>query len=411
MVDLKEREMNKILSELVKNLDISDTADTYIRESYKAVGEWLSKPESPLYEFDVDIRPQGSYRLGTTIKPIDPNDDIDVDLVCELKGKLTNWTQRDVKQAVGARIKANETYKKMLDEEGRRCWTLLYREDSDQGHYHMDILPSIIDREYNDRVTKMLREAKADKYDWDDVAIRITDRKSENYTTSTNEFEWLKSNPFGYAQWFKLRCQYNQKRSFSVFNESVQPLPAKNAPKMPLQKVVQLLKRHRDVYYGGDEDKPISIIITTLAAKAYSGEEDLVSALKRITNNMEGYIKVKYSEKYGKEIKVIENPVNPEENFADKWPEHPRKEEVFYDWLRQLNQDVQKLLISDMPEVIEILKSCFGADVTKKTFSKFANDTKDGIKSGKTRMTSTGLLSSTGNISINASHNFYGSDD
>lgn len=180
---------------------------------------------------------------------------------------------------------------------------------------------------------------------------------------------------------------------------------------MPLQKVVQLLKRHRDVYYGGDEDKPISIIITTLAAKAYSGEEDLVSALKRITNNMEGYIKVKYSEKYGKEIKVIENPVNPEENFADKWPEHPRKEEVFYDWLRQLNQDVQKLLISDMPEVIELLKSCFGADVTKKTFSKFANDTKDGIKSGKTRMTSTGLLSSTGTISINASHNFYGSDD
>ena len=123
MVDLKEREMNKILSELVKNLDISDTADTYIRESYKAVREWLSKPESPLYEFDVDIRPQGSYRLGTTIKPIDPNDDIDVDLVCELKGKLTNWTQRDVKQAVGARIKANETYKRMLDEEGRRCWT------------------------------------------------------------------------------------------------------------------------------------------------------------------------------------------------------------------------------------------------------------------------------------------------
>lgn len=43
MIDLKEREMNRILSELVKNLDISDTADTYIRESYKAVGEWLSK--------------------------------------------------------------------------------------------------------------------------------------------------------------------------------------------------------------------------------------------------------------------------------------------------------------------------------------------------------------------------------
>lgn len=42
-----------------------------------------------------------------------------------------------------------------------------------------------------------------------------------------------------------------------------------------LQRIVQILKRHRDIMFNGDEDKPISIIITTLASRAYRGETNL----------------------------------------------------------------------------------------------------------------------------------------
>jgi hypothetical protein len=46
--------------------------------------------------------------------------------------------------------------------------------------------------------------------------------------------------------------------------------------KTPLQRAVQLLKRHRDVYFAGDyENRPISIIITTLAAHAYKNQENV----------------------------------------------------------------------------------------------------------------------------------------
>ena len=48
----------------------------------------------------------------------------------------------------------------------------------------------------------------------------------------------------------------------------------------PLQRTIQILKRHRDVRFKDNcEFAPISMIITTLAAQAYQGEEDLYEAL------------------------------------------------------------------------------------------------------------------------------------
>ena len=71
--------LNEILEELTYNLDISETDDYVIRQSYKAVGEWLSAKESPLSDFEVEIRPQGSFNLGTIIRPINKDDDIDIE--------------------------------------------------------------------------------------------------------------------------------------------------------------------------------------------------------------------------------------------------------------------------------------------------------------------------------------------
>lgn len=85
----KERKeaLEEILQELAQNLDITESEDEDIRKSYEAVGTWLSDESSPLKDYDVEIRPQGSYNLGTTIRPITKDGDIDIDLVCELKGK------------------------------------------------------------------------------------------------------------------------------------------------------------------------------------------------------------------------------------------------------------------------------------------------------------------------------------
>ena len=84
----------------------------------------------------------------------------------------------------------------------------------------------------------------------------------------------------------KLATLLLEKRAFEVKVAQVDDLPAYRW-KSPLQRCVQILKRHRDVMFADNLDsKPISIIITTLAGKAYQGEVEIADALDRILSNM-----------------------------------------------------------------------------------------------------------------------------
>lgn len=60
----------------------------------------------------------------------------------------------------------------------------------------------------------------------------------------------------------------------------------------PLQHSIMILKRHRDMMFARDEINccPISIIITTLAAHAYGGQDDVGEALFAILAGMERHI-------------------------------------------------------------------------------------------------------------------------
>lgn len=61
--------------------------------------------------------------------------------------------------------------------------------------------------------------------------------------------------------------------------------------KTPLQRSIQLLKRHRDCMFANDaEHKPISIIIMTLSAHAYNEEPTISAALQSILTSMDRYI-------------------------------------------------------------------------------------------------------------------------
>ncbi len=307
MITLEQKnELNEIFEELTKNLDISETEYELAVKSYNAVGNWLSKEDSILFKYKPEILPQGSFMLGTVIKPINEDDDIDIDLVCQLKYKEEYWTQKDLKQKVGFRIKQNETYNKMLDDEGRRCWTLKYRDNSNTGKYHMDILPSITNDKYSQILEKAFSSTTYE--DFEKLALRITDSEANNYDTDTNIKNWLKSNPFGYARWFYNNAIIKTRKLFSL-NEAVNPVPKYQKEKLPLQRSIQILKRHRDIMFNGDEDKPISIIITTLATRAYNQENNIFDALTTIISNMRSYIEKKFCPKLGKEIYFISNPL------------------------------------------------------------------------------------------------------
>jgi hypothetical protein len=407
----QQKQFEEIFEELVNNLDITETQYKTAINSYQAVGKWLSDEQCILSKYKPEILPQGSFLIGTMIKPINDEDDLDIDLVCELTGKNITWTQEDLKTIVGDRIRENETYKEMLADEGRRCWTLEYRKDSEQvkERYHMDILPAIINEGYNVILEKAFSDT--DEKDLEALSIRITDNETENYESETDISEWMKSNPFGYGKWFNNRATLSLRKAFSL-NESIKPVPTFQKEKLPLQRVVQILKRHRDKMFLGDEHKPISIIITTLAGKAYNKESDIISALSNVISNMESHIEEKYDFELQKRIKYISNPINDEENFADKWVDYPKREENFYKWLRKLQSDFKNILnqTNGLQFINESMKEPFGERLVTKTFSNYGERLKTEREKGNLKVASlTGTIGTVGTAIKN--HNFYGSEE
>lgn len=94
---------------------------------------------------------------------------------------------------------------------------------------------------------------------------------------------------------------------------SVAPVPPREPAtlKAPLRKIVQLIKRARDLDFIGDAEIPSSILITTMASRAYRGEENLAEGLENVLKGMNSAIK---SASPGRV--VVANPTNPQEDFA-----------------------------------------------------------------------------------------------
>ena len=398
----QKEEFSSIFDDMGRSLDISQSQYETITKSYQAVGKWLAEG-TLIKALKPEIRPQGSFMLGTAIKSINANDDIDIDLVCELQNKPGSWTQYDLKQAIGNRIKENAPYAQMLEKQngGRRCWTLLYRQNAGaKEQYHLDILPSIVSSNYHIILENAFSNNVAN---YESMAIRITDNESADYYSSSDINTWLKSNPFGYANWFFQKAIQNQTKLFSI-QDSIQPVPKFQNSKYPLQRIVQILKRHRDIMFNGDEHKPISIIITTLAAKAYKGESNILEGLYNVVHSMKNHIENRNG------IYWVGNPVNIQENFADKWKEEPKKKENFFNWITKVQSDVDSIVSSKgMFSIQNSLEKAFGKDLITETFSTRAKRMKELRDNNKLKMSSVGILGGSIGQTVKP-HTFYGND-
>lgn len=410
----QKEQFSEIIEELGKSLDITETEFNAAVASYKMVGDWLCKDDSLLKPYNPEIKPQGSLIIGTAVRPIDPKLDMDLDIVCELEDKAPEWVQKNLKEIVGDQIKKHKGLNDLCDEEKRRCWTLLYRQNSESQRYHMDILPAVSDKNWDQKLSVFL--ANLNNLDnVEDVAIRITDNELKNYETDRNIQNWYLSNPFGYAKWFMNKAVnvqgLSESKMFSL-NEAVQPMPKYQTNKYPLQRVVQILKRHRDMMFSDDDERPISVIITTLAAKAYNGEATVLDALINVVDKMHLFIETKLDLNAGKTYKYIGNPViaTMNENFADKWVENPQKEKKFYQWLDKVKKDISEATGLRGTAIQESLSKSFGRREVNAAFNSIGEKTRLLTEQGKTRF-DTKLGITAAGASIIKPHTFYGSED
>ena len=134
----------------------------------------------------------------------------------------------------------------------------------------------------------------------------------------------------------------------------------------PLQAAIMILKRHRDVRFAGKpEDRPISIILSTLAAHAYGGEETIGAALLSILQKMDQYIL-----NVGGKL-FIPNPTDPLENFADKWETHPHRARAFFEWLQQARQDFAYIAAqADAQRITESAAPAIGRELAQRALEK-----------------------------------------
>lgn len=406
---LQREQFNQILDELGKSLDITESQFKAAVDSYNAVGSWLCKDDSLLKPYAPTIKPQGSFLIGTMIQPYHEDQDLDLDLVCELTGKNINWTQKDLKTIVGEQLKSHKTYESLLDEEGRRCWTLKYRETSIRNDkYHMDILPAIVSNGYNLLLEKSFSATESEGAD--QLAIRITDKEMDNYSYEKMLENWMQSNPFGYAQWFIGQANLDFMKAFSL-NESIKPVPTFQVEKLPLQRVVQILKRHRDMMFKDDSERPISVIITTLAARAYQKETNVFEALINVIDRMAQFIENKYDSEKKEYYKFIGNPVNECENFADRWRDTPAKQRKFYRWLEKARVDIHNAAQQRGQHLImKSLSESFGQDIVNKTFNSIGDQARLLTEQGKNRFDVKAGLTASG-AGIIKPHQFYGSEN
>lgn len=317
----------RLWTALADELDIAPSLYEKAAERHKSLGEWLCRSESSLADYEPVVRPQGSFRFGTVIKPLVEGATYDLDHVVTLRELSTqNLSQAELKRLLGIELGAYvRAHGMQALVEKHRCWRIKYR---DAVAFHLDSLPSVPATEA--AVIQLQRRGVEERLAL--RAIAITDDRHPHYRVVAPE--WLTSNPSGFARWFEERAALGRTEAADRrAKASVEEVPSYEW-RTPLQRAVQVLKRHRDVMFQrAPALAPISMIITNLAAHAYQGERDLGEAVSGIVERMGEYVRA--------DAPRIPNPTHPAEDYADKWRLQSALEKSFWEWIEQVRADVR----------------------------------------------------------------------
>jgi hypothetical protein len=375
-----EEMLSMLLDGAVELLDIAPHMREAAVARYEDVGTWLAENGNAGWR----IHPQGSFTLGTVVRPNTGTGEYDIDLVCLLPIAKENTTQAELKHRMGVMLRNYRRWKEQQGhsdgpktvEERRRCWTLHYPDDG----FHLDVLPTIPDAEYPP------------------TGILLTDKQLRL---------WQHSNPIGYAEWFKNRCLLSR---YLVEAAAKRHVNVADVPEWdvstPLQRVVQVLKWHTMLRFADDLDnRPPSVLVTTLAARAYAGERDLFAAARAVLAGMGNHIENRNGRWW------VPNPAHEEENFADKWNEYPERREAFIAWHHDLSSvldDVVRLEGKGLPAVAARLSESFGADQITRSAQRLGERMNTMTRNGALRMGAAGLLSTTAVGPRVPKHTFHG---
>ena len=333
---LNKDELNRLILESLKDLDLSPTMENNVRNKYQAFSSYLEGKG-----LKTDFYPQGSFLIGTTIKPFHKGEtkNYDLDILVILEKNKENTSASDIKNIVGRYIQENKIYSEKLEKEDRNCWTLKYAEDSNGTEFSLDIVPAVNEEE-NIKL-EIISSGVVNKYVLKTVAI--TDKNEQKYN-------WLTSNPLGFGEWFleisnKHLSFDSMQAQFSKFSDEFKMIGFEKAEEIPkyfyrsnLQRAVQIIKRHRDIYFdrsNNHKDKPSSLLLSALVADSIKDKDNLsiIDIIDKFINDF-----------LAEEISIMNNgkilnPVDKRENLIATYSQN--KKNNIKNWILKLRDFIK----------------------------------------------------------------------
>lgn len=365
----RHTEADQILTLIAAKLQLPQEKRAKAEGKYHELGECLEAEGSPFRGYAPNIYSQGSMTIGTTVKP-KGRDEYDLDAVLEmdLAGHPV-YTENPVQLLLDLEyyLETLPEYKGLVKKR-TRCVCLNF-----PGDFHLDVIPATPDG------MAIMPEC-----------VKVPDR---------NERDWMPSNPRGFAAWI------NQAAKTKVFDMAkaicrVEPVPGEEPSRMkpPLKRVIQLLKRHRDMYFNGNgKKKPPSIILTTLAGEASLLMKEFNPSAAQVFVAVLEYMQFRIDQAPG--VMEVVNPSHREERFSDKWEKEAdglARYRGFKEWVAKALGDVREMLELDTVRMAHKLKEMFGEDIARSAFQDQARAVREARERGELHVAvGTGTLMAT----------------
>jgi hypothetical protein len=359
-------QMDDLLWRICDQLQLSPTRYQQAVDRYEAVCQWLEAGGSVLASYRPSLYPQGSMRIGTTVRPIG-HSEYDLDFVCEVCARPSSFVSPlQLLKLIEARLREHKVYASIIEVKNR-CIRLNYANE-----FHMDILPACPDDNS------------------DDGCLVVPDRQSR---------WWKPSNPKGYADWFEQRCELALQVLMAErarLLSKAEPIPDQEAAedKATLKRAVQLLKRWRDIRYEKQfEVAPISMVLTTLAAGAYEGQASVSHAISSILDKIAALIS------NCKPRIIVLNPAHTQEDLSERW-EDPAQYAAFVLGILELQKLWANVMTaSGIQNVSNALEKLFGEPVRFAVAAQ-ANRLQELRKGGSLRVKPAGFISAAPGIGL-----------
>lgn len=327
-------QIDKMLNQVGVSLQLTLNKYKELLSNYQALVKFISNKHI-LSDDDGVIFVQGSFAIDTAIKPL-RKDEVDVDMVAMFSQV---WTPGMQVQSFYKKLE--EIFQGSRYEDMYEVYKNVIRINY-SSNYHFDIMPT----------------------------LPITASNSNSLkAVDTKMSRWVNRFPKLYIDWFINKANlindyekgilFDRSRySVEVFKKmATEPLkePKEYYSKAPLTRIIQLIKRARDVFFKDvDEFIPQSIVLTTIVANDYKGEQSIYKALLNASKGLFSYAKS------NKQFTIV-NPVSQKEIFTDKWQKEPKYYENFKKFSYWLLYRVRCLKTENRRNAVYYIEKAFGA--------------------------------------------------